>query len=249
MGTESFKYIYPIIKAALEGPDSFVAEAVKALDVKSERAFIEEAEKLIGLMESYKEPELPFAGISAEQIEKAFADHNARYGFVIWSNQMAGTEEDCADRVKADPDSYLGWSEEEVRQACYESCSEDRDIVKSTMSTMGISHILIYGALGRWDGPKAVCSVRHSILDVFDAFTGDGCTLYIQDGHLKIENAHHDGVDHFTVYGFREGLDVENAQWETKEDVLRDTVSLVPALDKHFGWGLGRDVYPGKGKK
>lgn len=240
MGKESFRYLYPVIMAATEGTDKFISAALGSIDIKSEKGFKEEAEKLIAFMDSYVEPELPFRHVTTEQIEKAFAEHEERYGFVIWSNRMAGTDEDCAERVKNDPDSYLGWSEENVRQVSYESYSEDLDIIKNEMDSIGIEHILIYGTFGRWDGPKPVCVVRGSLLDLFELFTGDDCTLYIKDGQLNVENVHHDGTDRFTIYGFRKGVDVEEAQWESQKDVLRDTVSLVPVLNKHFGWELGK---------
>lgn len=238
MGKDSFKYLYPVIKAATEGTDKFMSAALGSLDIKSEKGFREEAEKLVAFMDSYVEPELPFGDVSTEQIEKAFADHESKYGFIVWSNQMAGTEEDCAERVKNDPENYLGWSEEDVRQASYESYSEDLDIIKNEMDSISVNHILIYGTFGRWDGAKPACVIKDSLLPLFELFTGDGCTLYIKDGNLHVENVHHDGTDKFTIYTFRDSLDVEDARWESQKDVLRDTVSLVPVLDKHFGWGL-----------
>lgn len=242
MGKESFKYLYPMIQAALEGPDRFMSAAVGALNVKSEKAFKEEAEKLIQFMDSYKEPELPFKDITTEQIEKAIKDHENHYGFVVWSNKMAGSDEDCAERVKNDPDNYLGWSEDDVRTVSYEANAEERDIMKAELDSIDVNHILIYGTFGRWDGAKPACVIKDSIVDAFELFTGDDCTMYINDGQLRVENAHHDGTDRFSIYTFREDVDVEEKCWETQQEVLKDTMSLVPILVKHFGWTLPEGI-------
>ena len=88
---------------------------------------------------------------------------NDRYGFVVWSNRTAGTDENCADLVKNDPDYYLGMSEDVVRQISYEACMEEQDILKNEFDSIGVNKVLIFGIIGRWDGAKAAFKVADKI--------------------------------------------------------------------------------------
>ena len=193
-----------------------------------------QAETVMGLMKAYKEPKLPFAGITSEQIAREQQRMNDQYGFVVWSNRMAGTDEDCAGRVENDPDYFLGMSEDAVRQISEEACAEDRDILRDEFANIWVNGVLIYGTVKRWNGEKAVFKIVKKLRDIFSIFTGDYCTLYIKDGELKAESCHHDGTDHFTIRTFKEDIDPEVfCQADTVET---DTESLVSILSKHFGW-------------
>ena len=237
MGKESFQYLYPVLTALIDNTDNWLISADTILKDTNADELREEAEKVLAMIDNYKEPELPFKNVTQEDIDKAFTGMDERYGFVIWSNYLAGSDEDCAARVKDDPDYYIGLSEDMVRQMSYESYSEDRDILKEAFA-MFEGPILITGTVGRWDGKRPVFTVKQELNDIWSVFTGNTCTLYIKDDMLKAENCHHDGTDSFDVYMFKKDFDPEADECTTKNDVLKGAISAVPILNKCFRWGL-----------
>ena len=231
MAKEHFSELYSLLKRITDSENDPVSVTIaeSSCELPGE-ALRSQVKTVMGLMEAYEKPKLPFVGITSEQIAREQQRMNDQYGFVVWSNQMAGTDEDCADRVEDDPDYFLGMSEDEVRQISIEACVEDRDTLKDEFDNIRVNGILIYGSVGSWDGRKVAFKVGEALRDIFNVFTGDYGTLYIKGGELRAENCHHDGTDHFTIRTFKEGVD-PNAF-----DSMSDTESLVPALNKHFGW-------------
>lgn len=235
MAKEHFPELYFILEMiAKSGNDAISVEIAGLSCTLPGEDLRSQAQKAMEMLDAYKEPELPFKGITSEQIIREQQYMNDRYGFVVWSNRMAGTDEDCADRVENDPDYFLGMSEDEVRQISYDACTEDRDFLKDEFDSIQVNGILIYGTIGRWDGAKPGFKTVKTLRDIFGIFTGDDCTLYIKDGELRAENCHHDGTDCFTIRTFKEGVDPEKFCYI--DAVQLDTESLVPMLNKHFGW-------------
>lgn len=238
MGKESFKNLYSII-SALSNKDITLLDAITNVLISSESEVVsEEAEKLLELMDSYKEPTVPFTEITQKQIDQQFENFEKSYGFVIWSNVLAGSDEDCARMVNDDPDYFLGMTEEDVRTMSIESNEEDREILIDEFNAMNINGILITGTIGRWCGSQPVFMIRRHLSEIFRALSGDTCTLYIKDGQLRAKCYHHDGENHYTIYTFKKGFGPDEFEYESKEKMLEQTESLVPVLDKSFGWGI-----------
>ena len=235
MGKELFPNVYDLL-SVLISTDNRYLELKNRLDRMDMEMLKEEAQKVLELMDQYKEPELPFKDITAEEISKAFVDLDQRHRFVVWSNMLAGSDADCANRVKADPDYFLGMTEDEVREISQEAYTEDLELIKEEFKKLEIGYILITGTVGRWDGPKPVCSVKPDLNSIFQLFTGDISTLYIEDGQLKIENCHHDGTDRFEVFMFESGFNPKSLELTNYGKIRQKAVSIVPALNKHFGW-------------
>lgn len=237
MGAESFKNLYPVLQALADGPDDSLHTAVWLLGKADRESLKNESQTVLGMLDNYEEPKLPFADVTKGQVDKAFKDLEDTYGFVVWSNELAGSDEDCAARVNDDPDYFLGMAEDIVRQISYEAYAEDRDLLKGELDKAYAGPILVIGAIGRWDGHKGVYAVKRHLSDIFSVFYGDVNALYIKDNMLRAENSHHDGTDSFSVYIFKDGFDPYTA--ENKEALMAQAVSVVPALDKYFGWKCG----------
>lgn len=228
-----FKIMEPFVKAAEEGKDLDKAfEMVKDADPERRQ---EEAVIILDLMEQFEPPVIPFQDVTEEQIQRARKELEDRYGFIVWTNVLAGTDEDCAAIVKNDPDAYLGCSETAVREISMEQNREDFENLKMEMDRIDINGLVISGSIGRWNGKHRVVTVRESMSGLFDAMTGEDLILYIKDGQLRAEARHHDGRNHFAFYTFRNGVDpnaadpkAERAEWE----------SLVPILKREFGWEI-----------
>lgn len=105
MAKEHFSELYSLLKRITDSENDpvsvTIAESSCELPGKALRS---QVKTVMGLMEAYEKPKLPFVGITSEQIAREQQRMNDQYGFVVWSNQMAGTDEDCADRVEDDPD-------------------------------------------------------------------------------------------------------------------------------------------------
>lgn len=237
MAKEHFPELYSmlelIVKSKNDTVDVIIERLARDFSGKSLRS---QAEKVMELMDAYEEPTLPFADVTSEQITEKQQHMNDRYGFVVWSNRTAGTDEDCADLVKNDPDYYLGMSEDVVRQISYEACMEEQDILKNEFDSIGVNKVLIFGIIGRWDGAKAAFKVADKLRDVFRVFTDNYATLYIKNGELRAENVHHDGTDSFIIRTFKEDVDPDEFYRLDSDTIEADTESLVPVLNKHFGW-------------
>lgn len=235
MGKENFPALYSVLEMIKNSENALVSVTVEGLSYNLDGDALRcQAETAMELLDAYKKPELPFQGITSEQIIREDARMHKCYGFVLWSNQMAGTDEDCASRVEDDPDYFMGMTEDEVRQISYAAYDEDREIMHDELDKAVDGPVLVFGKVGRWDGPKAVFKTLPHLSDVFSLFTGDQFTLYIEKEELKAENVHHDGTDRFTVHKFKEGFDPET--FYLMDQVGVDTESLVPDLDRYFGW-------------
>ena len=107
------------------------------LDIERLKA---EARNAVPVLESYVEPVLPFRDVTEEQIEKEREYVNRQYGFVIWSDALYGTDEDCACRVNEDPEQFLGMSEDEVRQISFEAGQDDLNLLKGEQAGQETLH-------------------------------------------------------------------------------------------------------------
>ena len=217
-----------------------IRDVSKALKVASPSELKEEAVKVLNMMDDYKEPVPPFQHITKEQAQKAFDDLEKQYGFVIWSTLLAGTDEACVDMVQSDPDYYLEYSEDAIRQLTIEANNEECEFLMEEFAKISVNSLVVTGTIARWDGPKPAFGIRKSLKDLFEAFTGNGCVLYIKDGELRGENHHHDGIDYYTFYTCKKGVNPEFTRFRyiDQKSISDDVESLVPALVKHFGWKL-----------
>lgn len=239
MGKESFKNLYPVLQELASGRNNAIYMAISALNDTDDEGICEEARTVLTLLDNYEEPKLPFAYIIDEQIQKAIDYQKDTYGFVIWSNLLAGAPEDCAIRVKADPNHFSGMTENEVCNISIKANNEDKEIIKSELCKIKVNGVLIKGTVMLHIGTQSVTSMEQCLQNIFYLFTGYNSTLYIKDGQLQAENNHRNGMDHYTIYTFKEGVNPEEVDCQAIEHNMDDYVeSLVPVLDKHFGWKL-----------
>ena len=93
--------------------------------------------------------------------------------------------------------------EDEIEEAVIISIEQDWEcfIDEITYNKLGVLDCVIEGVLGLWDG-------IHTIQPVYDNLgqcitkcvsNGDEVEIYEEDGELKIDAYHHDGVNHFTI--------------------------------------------------
>ena len=203
------------------------------LDIERLKA---EARNAVPVLESYVEPVLPFRDVTEEQIEKEREYINRQYGFVIWSDALYGTDEDCACRVNEDPEQFLGMSEDEVRQISFEAGQDDLNLLKGEMLNAYGASVIVIGTIGRWNGTRQGWKLCTDIRDAFGIFTGDQCTVYLKDGEIRMENVHHDGTDSFMVRKMKPDVDIEDLDEHCTDCIMDVTESLVPVMCSYFGW-------------
>lgn len=237
MGKDSFPELCSVLGMITGSKNEQVTVAVEGLsyDLGGD-ALREQARQVCRILDSYREPVLPFKDVTQEEINREDRRLMDRYGFVIWTNSQAGTDVDCARRVKDDPEYFLGMPEDEVRRMSIEANEEDRDILLTEFGSVSTNSILVIGTVGHWTGRKSVHTAMGALGEVFRLLTGDECTLYVRDGDLQAENVHHDGTDYFTIRMFKDGADPE--MFVPGHTVVEETESLVPVLASHFGWSV-----------
>lgn len=241
MGKESFKDLYKVIEVFTGSGNmqEIIASVSDVLKDKDPSDLKKEAEKLLELMDGYKEPVLPFQHVTDEQIEKVTDSLKEQYGFIVWSCLFAGSDEECANIVRNDPDYYLGYSEEDVRLISINSNNEDRVYLMDEFSKIPINGLIITGTVGRWNGTVPAWGVKESLNDLFAVFCGN-CDpiLYIKDGQLKAEVHHHDGVNNYVFYTCKEDVDPQSLEYMEHPEDSGELKSLVPVLAEHFNWKL-----------
>ncbi len=255
MEKDKYKYLYPVLDLLANKPDAALSSVTKVLETADRKALAKEAKTALTLLGICKEPKFPFEGMLDDASAHMFANECAAlekaYGFVVWTNQQAGSDEACADIVRSDPDYYFGMPEADVRQISYDSCRENMDILKSGFDAIDAGTILIIEKIGRWNGEKYGYSLTEKMGDVFTVFTGDDCTLYIEDGQLKAENRHHDGIDYFTFFKIKDDVNLDKYLGCTAKELMAHEElmeSLVPVLNSHFKWDLEKERSKDDGK-
>lgn len=241
MGKESFKNLYPLIEQMAKGQGMLetISHISNAMMSIAPAQLKEEAKKALGLMDAYKPPVLPFQHIDPDAMKKEYERLEENYSFVIWNSFIAGTNEACADIVHSDPEQYLGWTEEDVRQVSIEANNEDLENLKAEFESIPINGLIVTGSVERWDGRRPAFGVRSSLEDIFEVFTDmDDGILYIKDGQLRADAGHHDGTNSYVFYTCKEGIDPEDICYGDIEGKHPNLESLVPVLSKHFGWEL-----------
>lgn len=229
-----FDIVTDFLKHIAEDASSeHVSLMLSQLDMERLKA---EARKAVPVLESYVEPVLPFRDVTEEQIEKERESIDRQYGFVIWSDALYSTDEDCARRVNEDPEQFLGMSEDEVRQMSFEAGQEDLDLLKGEMLNAYGASVVVIGTIGRWNGTMQCWKFCTDIRDAFGALTGDQCTVYLKDGEIRMENVHHDGTDSFMVRRIKPGVDLDDLEDRCTDCVMDATESLASAMCSYFGW-------------
>ncbi len=245
---KSFENLYTMLAALSNGAYGTFLKAAHTFAMDDNAAIGEaagkEAAKLLELMDSYKEPVLPFENVSAEDINSRIRTLGNLYGHILWTNQMTGTDEDCAIIVHHDPETYMGYSEEDIRNISRENSQENRDIMEKELATIDAAPVIIAGTIKCLYGLRPVLALFSSLDAVFRVFTGNKCTLYVKNGHLRAQNVHNDGADEYIVCTLKEGASYEVIEmlYQGKDHII-DRVeddpcveSFVPVLNKHFGW-------------
>lgn len=229
--TNEFPVLRPVMEAILKNKGETLLELLRKMPDEGRE---KEAEILLKLMDAYEPPKLPFGYITDEEIKKAWEDLKEQYGFVVWSDLLAGSDEDCADLARNNPETYLGYSEDEIREVSMQANHDEMGDLKEQFHMIDINGLIIIGTIGRWDGKYPVSKRAKSLADVFSVFTEEDGILYVKDGQLKAEVRHHDGRNYYTFYTCRKGIDLD----EVSELKPQDMESLVPLLADYFGWTL-----------
>lgn len=109
--------------------------------------------------------------------------------------------------------------------------------------------VVIFGTLGLWTGPTPGYRLLVST-DIGDCFQPtlkcqSACEWYIDElGDLRLDEAHHDGVNHYTYRVWKPGLSKQQIQnfcsklyWgeATRKDINRYTRSLGKPIAKYYG--------------
>lgn len=249
MMQDNFRNLYIVAKTMVEQKDEILcrilaeADVIKDIDVAQLENEIKTAQEIL---DAWEPPVLPFDNVTDEMIEKDRKVMEEQYGFVIISSMEYGTDEDCARRVKDDPDYFLGMSEDEVRYISNEAYGEDRQLIMEELGNAYTKPVVIIGYVERWNGKIPVCRSLDSIVDIFERDTGDELTLYVKDRQLRMDVTHHDGTNSYTVYKFREGHEdmvdtPEDSERSAEDKVMLRLESIVPDLVKYFGWQLNKE--------
>ena len=233
-----FGSLISFLKAVAEDPSSeHISLALASLD---KDALSAQAANAVPILEAQKEPGLPFRHVTREQMEARTKRLEEQYGFCIWSSGEYGTDEDCADRVDSDPDSFLGLSEGVVQEIAMEACWDDLDCLKGELLEAYGASVVAVGTVGHWTGPIQGFKPCTDIRDAFGLLTGDCCTVYLKDGELRMENVHHDGTDTFMIRKFKGDADFDMLDGASHDKILEMTESLLPDMCRYFGWEAGR---------
>lgn len=237
MGKESFGEIYPAI------------EIMSKNEVNKE--FAAQARLLLKLMDDYEPPKPLFENITDEAAKADYDNFKERYGFVIWDDVFTASDEDCAMKVREDPERFEDMSEDDVRnEVAMENCGAYTQL-RSEFDGLDIGPVLIYGQVNRWNGSVTFSTVKHSLKGIFEAFGGDENVLFVKDGQLQMVSAHHDGTNTYTAYLLKKDVDVDELPFTAmyskmdrderkgiEKKIAEVTESLVPALKEHYGWGI-----------
>lgn len=97
-------------------------------------------------------------------------------------------------------DSY---GKEEIEEAVMRNIEEDWNIFieELTHSNLATTDCVIEGVLGLWDGKHTIQPVYANLGQCITKCVnnGDEVEIYEEDGELKIDAYHHDGVNNFTI--------------------------------------------------
>lgn len=251
MMQDNFKNLYIVAKTMIEQKDEVMCQilvksgVIKDIDIS---ALEDEIKTAQDILDAWEPPVLPFGDVTDEMIERDSKSMEERYGFPIISSLEYGTDEDCARRVKDDPDYFLGMSEDEVRRISNEAYGEDRQLIKEELENAYKEPVAIIGYVKRWNGKIPVYRSLDSIVDIFERDNGDDLVLYIKDGQLRMDVIHHDGTNSYTIYKFREdheNMDMEDefedSERSAEDKVMRHLESIVPDLVNYFGWQLDKE--------
>lgn len=237
MMQDNFKNLYIVAKTMAEQKDEVLCQilvrtgVIKDIDVGALENEIRTAQ---GILDAWEPPVLPFGDVTDEMIEKQRKLAEEKYEFPIISSLEYGTDEDCARRVKDDPDYFLGMSEDEVRSVSNEAYGEDRQLIMEEMGKAYTKPVAVIGHVERWNGNIPVRKTLERITDIFKLDNGDDLVLYIKYEHLHMDVMHHDGTNSYTIYKFRDKY--KNMDINEKCDEKRYLDSIVPDLAKYFGW-------------
>ena len=100
-------------------------------------------------------------------------------------------------------EDYEDMDDSELENVVIENISMDWDyfMEELTYNHLGTLDCVITGVLGLWDGKHTIQPVNEilskCILKCINA--GDEVEIYEEDGELKIDTYHHDGVNHFEI--------------------------------------------------
>lgn len=93
--------------------------------------------------------------------------------------------------------------EEDIEEAVINYLNQDWEcfIDEITYNNLGTLECVIEGILGLWDGKHIIQPVFANLGQCITkcVSNGDEVEIYEEDGELKIDAYHHDGMNHFTI--------------------------------------------------
>lgn len=244
--TESdFRGAYPRIARILE---TVAYGNVNGIRFRPDEQLKDEARKALEILDEWVQPVLPFGNISDEDITKAEEQLKSRYEHPLIVSQEYGTDTDCRRRVNDDPDTFLGMSEEQVRELAYDAYDEDLDIIMNELRYAIPGRVAVIGYVERWNCIKPVSRSLNDITDILQLNNGDDMALFVKDGHLRMEVGHHDGTNKYVIYKVRDDAEefddselISENVWHDHDVKLSDKgsrylESVGTDLAAYFGW-------------
>lgn len=245
MTDSDFRGAYPRITRILE---TVAHGNVNGIRFRHDEQLKDEARKALEILDEWIQPVLPFGNVSDEEITKAEEQLKDRYEHPLIISQEYGTDTDCRRRVNDDPDTFLGMSEDQVRNIAYGAYDEDLDIIMNELQHAVPCRIVVIGYVERWNCIKPVSRTLSDIIDILLLNNGDDMALFVKDGHLRMEVDHHDGTNKYVVYKVRDDAEefddnelINESTWHDNDVKLSDkgTRYLESAgadLAAYFGW-------------
>jgi len=154
----------------------------------------------------------------------------------IWTNDVGVINEYVEDLMASDPDmdESLAWAEAES------SVADDLDSAKVDLR-VPVGDLIVIADLGLWNGRVSGYKVipNATLADAISVCEGDIIDWYVEDGEMKIDDIHHDGVNHYVFRAWKDGV----TDWRKglTEHLVRHGITDKATLDVETR-PLGADV-------
>lgn len=157
---------------------------------------------------------------------------------IIWSNHDLNFEDWKADLQAGNPDM----SEDELYDEMIRLNNEYLDDERMNLDIELDNDIVLIADVGRWNGRHLIiCALQFRNIKDLLRTDCDYATWYVEDGELRCNAYHHDGVNHYWYRVLREGVDAADIDFyddpeEGRRVILEKTESIAPVVCGVYGW-------------